>query len=95
MERVLALTLFVLATMGVVTVKLLSRAGVFDTKSEWTQYLAAHASLWLLLVPLVYAAICLVATGRESSAAVLTVTRAIGFALLAGFGFLLVWLIFS
>jgi hypothetical protein len=95
MERGLALALFVMVSLGVVAVKLMHKSGVMESKSDWHQYLAEHTTLWLFLVPFVYAALCELARGSASPKIVLTLTRAIGVVLLVVFAFLLVYLIFD
>jgi len=95
MERGLALALFVLMSMGIVTVKLLGRSGVMESRPEWHRYLEAHTTLWLMLVPFVYAALCEVARGRESSPLILIITRVLGVLLLVVIGLLLASLIFN
>ena len=71
--------------MGIVTVKLLSRSGVLDTRAEWHRYIATHTTLWLMIVPFVYAALCEVARADKSPKIVLTLTRVIGVVLVVGF----------
>jgi len=82
MERGLALGLFVLVSLGITTVKLLSKSRVLDLRVEWHQYVAAHTTLWLMLIPFVYAALCELARGSASPKIVLTLTRALGVILL-------------
>jgi len=94
MERGLALTLWVLVSLGVMSVMLLDHSGVLDLRVEWHRYLAVHA-LWLMLVPLVYAAICEVARGRESPAVLLVITRALGVVLLTVFALLFACVIYD
>jgi len=95
MERGLALALFVLVSLGIATVKIFGKSGVLDLRGEWHQYLAAHTTLWLMLVPFIYAALCEMARGSKSPKVVLTMTLALGFVLLALFGFFLASLIFD
>jgi hypothetical protein len=85
MERGLALAIFIVVSLDIVIAKLLSKAGVIDQRGDWHQYVAAHSTLWLILVPLVYAGLCEMARGRNSPAILLTITRALGFVLLAVF----------
>lgn len=82
-------------SMGIVTVKLLGRSGVMDSRPEWHRYLEAHTTLWLMLVPFIYAALCEVARGRESAPVILAITRTIGVLLLAVFGYLFASLVFN
>lgn len=95
MERVLALTLWVLISLGVVSVELLTKAGSLDLKSDWHQYIAAHMTPWLMLVPIFYAAVCEVVRAVDSPAALLKIMRGIGFLLLAVFTFLFAYIIFD
>ena len=94
MERGLALALFILISLGIMTVKVLHKSGVMDAKTDWHQYLAEHTTLWLMLVPFFYAALCEVARGREVPKLILTLTRGIGIILVTVSALLLFFLVF-
>ena len=85
MERGLALTLWGLISLEIVTIKLLSKSGVLDVRMEWHRYVADHTTLWLIFVPLFYAALCEVARADRSPKILLTLTRALGVVLLLVF----------
>jgi len=89
MERGLALSLLILVSLGIMALMIFNKIGILDLSVEWHRYLAGHA-LWLMPVPLLYAAMCEIARGREPPAVLLTITRAIGFVLLAVFVLLFV-----
>jgi len=92
MERVLALALWAVIALGIMLVTLLHRAGGLEGRPEWIRFLAAPTGFWLMLVPLIYAAIY--SMGRApASATSFSSARALGVLLLVGAVLMYGWVI--